>query len=131
MPVRSPKDFNVRLERRRTISKPNKRVAKPGRLHARADDRVRFKAPPDTDIQIWIPKARELFGVKEPLVFTVKSNKTSKPYKIVARPREETEYAYSVYCTKDNQIAEANSSPVMVIEPPPDPGRQPKGPGIG
>ena len=131
MPVRSPKAFSVRLERRATRSRPKKRVVRPGRLRAQAGDTVRFKAPADTDLQIWIPKARELLNAKEPLVFTVRSKKTSKPYKIVARPREEKEYSYSVYCSNYNELAEANSAPVMVIEPPSDPGRQPKGPGIG
>ena len=128
MPVRSPKAFRLRLERRKTKTRPNKQIVRPGRLHARSGDKVSFRAPAGTDIEIWIPKAREIFGLKEPLIFTVRRKKTSKPYKVIVRPRKAKEYAYAIYCKQYDDFAEANSSPIMIIEPPPEPG---KGPGSG
>ena len=110
--------LSPRLLRKPTKTRPKKRVVRPGRLRVRRGDRVSFRAT-DTSLTIWIPNCKELFGIGKRLVFDVKKGAGSKSFKVAQTAKVGKEYPYAIYCTGDNEFAEARSAPIIIIDPPP------------
>ena len=94
----------------------NPNVARPGRLFVMPGDDVKFTTK-NTGVTIWIPNAKELFGIgAEYFLFDIERDGESKILTVSEGLAKGREYPYAVYCRDGNDFAEGNTAPRMIIE---------------
>jgi len=87
----------------------------PGEIHVKRGDGVRFNAV-NTDISLFMPR-KDILESSESHSIRIRSIKSghSKTLKVRLDSHPDT-YTYGVYCKENNDFAEGNSSPKMIVE---------------
>ncbi|MBN2030842.1 hypothetical protein JW824_11445 [bacterium] len=113
-------NYTIQFDRR------DQTFAMPGHLKAHEGDRIKFFAPQNTEVRIYIPNGTKLFS-------NVPDNMKTPDYVMLQIPsggeielivdkqdweegKEEKIYPYAVYCAKENHFAEGGTSPGIIIE---------------
>jgi len=92
----------------------NDRQVIPGNLYVSRGDTVIFSSR-DTYVEIFFPDQTK-YLLKAPNVIEIKAGGHSDPYTIHDIKSDDEKFPYAVYCREDNDFAEGNSCPAMIVE---------------